>query len=138
MSSTFGIQDPFAEKIVYKDGPIDKFFINYFARVMAKELGEYAPIACWQYLRIAVANQQHNREKSVEQLHYLPPQSTGHIRNMPIRSACRRSVSWGMRKGLELSSTSRRFTGLVWLQRSAHPYSRMASTSCLAALINKG
>ncbi len=35
------LQDPFAEKVVYHDSPVDLWFINYFAKKMGQQLGEY-------------------------------------------------------------------------------------------------
>lgn len=37
------VQDPFAEKTVYQDGPVDKMFIKLFTQKMADQLeGEHS------------------------------------------------------------------------------------------------
>ena len=36
---SFCIQDPFAQKEEYKDSPLDKFMVSYFASRMSEQLG---------------------------------------------------------------------------------------------------
>jgi hypothetical protein len=63
------MQDPFAEKTVYNDGPIDKLFIKLFTQKMADQLeGESTLLTEQQALQLAMMGHQSMANAAVARL----------------------------------------------------------------------